>query len=269
MRGDRGSRSNIFTSPRATIPRPEESRNMKQTRTVLITGAAQRIGRALALSLARGGWDVALHFNTSANEAKTLAALIRKLGRKAYLVQADLQDAKALARIFPALKKQGMVPGCLINNAALFEKDTLATLESESFRAHMETNLFAPLFLMREFAAYYKGNDGNIINITDGMARWSMSAGFLSYALSKEGLGSATRLTARSLAPRIRVNAIAPGATLKGKLDKQDTFDRLEKIIPLRRVSSPQEICDAIQYILSSPSLTGQILSLSGGMDLP
>jgi NAD(P)-dependent dehydrogenase (short-subunit alcohol dehydrogenase family) len=183
-------------------------------------------------------------------------------------VQADLRDAKAAANIIPVLAKKDVTPDCLINNASAFEKDALATLTPEEFHARMDVNLLAPLLLMQGFVAHYKGSEGNIINITDGMSGWSMSHTFLSYALSKNSLKDATRMLARDLAPTIRVNSIAPGATLEGKQDKKDTFNKLRKIIPLGRTSSPEEINLAVHYILSSPSLTGQILSLSGGMDL-
>jgi NAD(P)-dependent dehydrogenase (short-subunit alcohol dehydrogenase family) len=242
---------------------------MAKTKTALITGGAQRVGRALALSLAAAGWDVAVHYRTSRKPAEELARQIRSMGRKAWLVRADLSNAKNVSAIFPLLAQQNIMPDCLINNAAMFEKDTLAMLEAKRFHAHLDTNLLAPLLLTRDFAARYKGTEGNVINITDGLKGWSMSPTFLSYMISKQALADATRSLARELAPNIRINAIAPGATLEGKQDKSDTFAKLKKIIPLKRTSSTDEICEAMHYILSAPSLTGQILSLCGGMDLP
>jgi NAD(P)-dependent dehydrogenase (short-subunit alcohol dehydrogenase family) len=236
-------------------------------RTALITGAALRVGRALALSLADDGWDIALHYHQSAKPARELGGLIARKGRKVHLVRANLGKEKEVARIFPSLAERGMIPDCLINNAALFEKDDLQSLERKQWQMQMEVNLLAPLLLMRDFAAHYKGHEGNIINITDGLSGWSMSPVFLSYTLSKQALTHATRMLARELAPRIRVNAIAPGATLMSKHDKKDTFAKLTEIVPLKRASSPGEVCDAMHYLLSAPSLTGQILSLSGGMD--
>jgi len=241
---------------------------MARTRIALITGAAARLGRAMALSLAEHGWDIAIHYNTSAKAAHTLADILARKGRKAWLLQADLRDAGAVSDIIPSLVSRKAMPDCLINSAAAFEKDSLATLSQGTFQEHMAPNLLAPLLLMCDFAKHYKGSQGNIINITDGMAGWSMSSAFLSYSLSKKALGDATLMMARECAPRIRVNAIAPGATLPGKQDKKDTFAKLTKIIPLKRTSAPNEICDAVHYIVSAPSLTGQILSLSGGMNL-
>jgi NAD(P)-dependent dehydrogenase (short-subunit alcohol dehydrogenase family) len=245
-----------------------ETSVMKQSPTVLITGSAARLGREIALSMARDGWNIALHYNRSFKEARELVTMLEGLGRKTFLIKADLNAPRAVAGIVSSLAEKGIKLDCLINNAAMFEKDSLKTLTQESFHSHIDANLFAPLMLMRDFAAQYEGASGNIINITDGMKGWSMSGAFLSYALSKQALVHATRMLALELAPRIRVNAIAPGATLPGKQDKKDTFAKLKKIIPLGRVSSPLEVCHAIGYILSSPSLTGQILSLGGGMDL-
>ncbi len=236
-------------------------------KTVLITGAALRVGRSLALSLADAGWDIALHYNTSEKPARELAALIAGKGRKAHLAQADLAREQSVSGIFPALAKQGIIPDALINNAATFEKDSLGTIDHKHWHAQMDTNLFAPLLLMRDFAAHYKGDGGNIINITDGLAGWSMSSNFLSYSLSKVGLAHATRMLAHEFAPRIRVNAIAPGATLASKHDTKETFAKLKEIVPLKRVSSPEEVCDAALFLLSAPSVTGQIISLSGGLN--
>jgi len=240
---------------------------MTTPKTALITGAALRVGRALALSLADVGWDIALHYHASEKPAQELAKLIADKGRKAHLVQADLAQEKSVSGIFPALKKQGVIPDALINNAATFERDSLKTLEQKNWRTQMDINLFAPLLLMRDFADHYKDSDGNIINITDGLAGWSMSSNFLSYSLSKLGLADATRMFAHALAPRIRVNAIAPGATLVSKHDSRETFVKLKEIIPLKRVSSPEEVSDAVLYLLSAPSVTGQVLSLSGGLN--
>jgi NAD(P)-dependent dehydrogenase (short-subunit alcohol dehydrogenase family) len=174
-----------------------------------------------------------------------------------------------VARIIPSLTRQDVHLDCLINNAAVFEKDDLATLTPASWQGHMQTNLFAPLLLIRDFAKQYKGSAGNIINITDGLAGWSVSPTFFSYAMSKLALTDATRMLVRELAPAIRINAIAPGATLEGEHDKKDAFTKLREVIPLARVSAPEEICAAVHYILSAPSLSGQILSLAGGIETP
>lgn len=235
-------------------------------KTALITGAAVRIGREIALSLADAGFDIVIHYHTSKKPANDLAALIEKKKRKAWLAHADLRKPDDVKKLVPSLSKKGIKLDCLINNAAVFEKDRLANLTEQSWQNHMITNLFSPLQLMRDFAAQYKGRNGNIINITDGIAGWSVSPQFLSYSLSKIGLENATRLLADDLAPRIRVNAIAPGPTVEGKHDNKDTFSRLQQFIPLERTSSIKEVCDTVRYILSTPSLTGQTIALSGGL---
>lgn len=242
---------------------------MNAVKTVLVTGAAVRVGRALALSFAQGGWNVVIHYHRSEKEAQSLANEIGKLKQQAHLVRADLSDASAVAEIIPSLVQRKATPDLLINNAAVFEKDGIATLSPASWDLHMKTNLLAPLMLMRDFAAHYQGTEGNIINLTDGLYGWSMSPVFLSYSLSKEGLNDATRFLAKELAPRIRVNAIALGATLESKHDGKETFDKLRNIIPLGRTSSPDEVARTAHYIISTPTLTGQIVSLSGGMTKP
>ena len=239
---------------------------MTQLKTALVTGGAIRIGRAIALSFADAGWNVAVHYHNSESAAQELAAAIKAKGRLCHLVRANLQDEKAVSRIIPELTEKKVKLDCLINNASAFEKDSYATLSSESWHKHMGVNLFAPMQLIRDFAAQCKSDDGNIINITDGMHGWSMSGNFLSYAMSKQNLEYATQLLASELAPHIRINAIAPGATLEGVQDKKDTFDKLRKLIPLGRTSSPDEIIATLHYILSVRSITGQIISLSGGM---
>ncbi len=236
------------------------------TKTVLITGAAVRIGREIALSMADDGWDVAIHYNRSQKEAAELASCIEQKKRTALLVQADLRDEQALTKLIPSLAEQGVALDCLVNNASLFERDMFPTFSQESWQAQQDVNLFAPLRLMQGFAAHYKGKEGNIINITDGMNGPLLAKAFFSYSVSKFALEQVTTLLVHELAPNIRINAVAAGASLAGKQDKQDTFDNLKKTIPLQRTSSPQEICDAVRYILSQPSLTGQVIALSGGV---
>jgi len=235
-------------------------------KTVLITGAAVRIGREIALCLADAGYDIAIHYNRSKTQALALASAIRKKGRKVYLVQADLRKSKDVEKILPTLTKQGAKLDCLINNAAMFEKDNLSAITPGSWQSHIATNLFAPILLMRDFASRYRGDAGNIINITDGLAGWSISPSFLSYSLSKMGLENATWLLASEVVTGIRVNAVALGPTLKGSQDDEKTFAKLEKLMLMKRTTSIKEVCDTVGYILSTPSLTGQVITLSGGL---
>lgn len=234
----------------------------------LITGSARRIGREMALSLAQTGWDVIIHYRESEDDARALAVEIRAIGQAASLIARDLADRAAVASLFPELAQRGLHVDCLINNASLFEKDGFRNFTSASLDRHMQVNFYAALMLMRDFARQYRGASGVILNITDGMEGWSMSPDYLSYSFSRKSLTQATTGLALELAPSIRVNAIAPGPTLEGKQDKPDTFAKLREHLPLKRTSSPQEVCDAMHYLLGAKSVTGQVLLLSGGIHL-
>lgn len=234
--------------------------------TILVTGAAVRVGKDICLAMADAGWDVVIHYNRSEKAAQELAGIIAGKKRAVHLVQADLRDEASTAGIFKQLAAKHVQVDCLVNNASLFLKNGFTDLSRASFNDHMAVNCVAPLQLAKDFAAQYKGEDGNIINITDGLEGWSMSPAFLSYALSKRALADATAMLVRALAPRVRINAIAPGPVLEGVQDKADTFSKLRDVMPLKRTGSTQEICGAIRYIVSSPTFTGQTITLSGGM---
>lgn len=239
----------------------------KTTQVAFITGSSDRIGKAIALHLAGLGYDIALHYRRSEHAAEDTAATIRAMGRHAVLVQGDLTDPTRTASLISDVKKTLGQITCLINNASLFEKDALKNFTHENFTAHFAVHAEAPLRLISEFVNQLPNSlAGNVINITDGMNGWSMSDKFLTYSLSKMALGNITQLLARSLAPRVRINTIAPGPTIPGTQDSPDTFSKLEKILPLARVSSPEEVCAAIDYLLSAHSVTGQSIQLSGGI---
>lgn len=234
----------------------------------LITGGAVRIGREVALALADAGWGVAIHYHRSEKEARALAASIHKKGGHAVAIKANLADEKAVSKLMPqAVKLLGGPVTCLVNNASVFGKDSLETLSSSSWQRHMGVNFHAPLLLAKEMARQNIKN-GIIINLLDGIWGWSMSPHFLSYSLSKLGLWNATELLARELAPHIRVNGVALGPTLIGKQDKEETFTKLAARAPLKRTSSPKEVCDTVLYLLNAPSVTGQVIQLGGGMHL-
>ena len=181
-----------------------------------------------------------------------------------------LADPAAAEAIFAAA--EGMPPVItLIHNASRFEKDRLATLEADSMRAHLAVNVETPLLLTRAFAARFpKGkHPGYVICLLDGMSGWSVSPTFLSYSLSRLAMQEAIPLLASDLAPHIRVNGVALGATLPGVQDGPHTFAKLEWMSPLKRTSHPAEVCDAVDFLLKADGVTGQILNLSGGMNLP
>ena len=236
--------------------------------TVLVTGAARRIGRAIAVDLAADGWRVAIHYHRSEDDAAATLADIEAGGGEGALVRADLSREEEAAALVPAAAKALGPLDCLINNAALFEQDSVTTATRESWDGHMATNLRAPFVLMQAFAAQLAGGAaGNIINMLDERV-WNLTPHFVSYTVSKAGLWALTRTMALALAPRIRVNAIGPGPTLPSPRQTTRQFERQAAIMPLERGTTPEEICHAIRFILAAPAVTGQMIALDGGQHL-
>lgn len=243
---------------------------MSGTDAALVTGAARRIGKAIAEDLARHGHAVAVHFNGSAREARATVDGIRASGGHAVAVQADLEDAAAVGRLVSEAEQAlGQPLTLLVNNASLFEKDTLRTVTPESFASHIDVNLRAPLLLAQGFAARLpEGAAGNIVNLIDQRV-WKPTPYFVSYTLAKSALLTLTRTLAMALAPRIRVNAIGPGPVLANERQTTEQFERQWRSTPLGRGASPAEIAAAVRFILAAPALTGQMLALDGGQFLP
>ena len=237
-------------------------------RAALITGAAQRIGRAIALGLAEDGWAVALHFRASRAPAEALVGEIARAGGRAVALEADLLDEGAVAELVPRAATALGPLGCLVNNAAAFDHDTAATVSRASWDAHLEINLRAPFVLMQGFAAQLPASaSGAIINMLDQRV-WNLTPYFVSYTVSKAGLWTLTQTMALALAPRIRVNGIGPGPTLPSARQSAAQFARQSASVPLRRGSSPDEIAAAVRFILAAPALTGQMIALDGGQHL-
>jgi len=241
---------------------------MADRRTALVTGAARRIGAAIARDLAASGWRVVVHYNRSAAEARALAKEIARAGGAAELVQADLASRADVEAVFSrALEKVGRID-CLINNAASFQYDTIETLSWDSWDAHMAANLAAPAFLSRDFARQIpRSGEGVIVNLLD-QKTGNLNPDFLSYTLSKVGLRGLTETLALGLAPRIRVCGIAPGVTLMSGKQTPQSFEKAFKATPLGRSSTIEDIVRAVRFILATPSLTGQVLTLDGGESL-
>jgi NAD(P)-dependent dehydrogenase (short-subunit alcohol dehydrogenase family) len=237
--------------------------------TVLVTGAARRIGRVLASELAAQGWRVGLHCHRSADEAERLAQDIRAKGGVAAVLQADLADAAAVQRLVPQCADAlGAAPTFLINNASMFVYDEVATLDPQTWDLQLAVNLKAPVFLAKALAAALPAAvQGNVINMIDQRV-WKPTPRFFSYAASKAALWSATRTLAQALAPRVRVNAIGPGPVLKSTHQSDDDFRRQCEATILRRGTTPQEIAGAVRFILDAPAMTGQMIALDGGQHL-
>ena len=238
-------------------------------KTVLITGAARRIGRAIAESLAADGWKVAVHYSGSDADAD---ALVTSLGHdRAVAIAADFADPAAPAAVMrKAAAALGPI-GCLINNAAVFERDEIATATLASWDRHMAINLRAPFFLSQAFVAQLDRQvvdaRASIINILDERV-WHLTPHFASYTLSKAGLWAFTQTAALALAPRIRVNGIGPGPTLPSPRQTQAQFDAVAQAIPLQRPTDPADIAAAVRFILAAKAMTGQMIALDGGQHL-
>lgn len=235
---------------------------------VLITGAARRIGAGIARDLAQKGWRVLAHYHRSEAEAKALAEEIARSGGFCEPLAGDLGSKADIESLVPrALEKVDRID-CLINNAATFHYDAIASLQWASWDAHMTANLAAPAFLSRDFARQVPETGGGvIINLLDQKVH-NLNPDFLSYTVSKVGLRGLTEILALGLAPRVRVCGIAPGITLISGKQTQQSFEKAFKAPPLGRSSTVPEIVAAVRFILETPSFTGQILTLDGGESL-
>ena len=234
----------------------------------LVTGGAQRIGRALVLALVEDGFAVAIHFHRSRAAAENLVEVIRNKGGTAVALGADLGDETAVKKLLP-LAEHALGPiGCLVNNAGVFADDTAETATRESWDLHLAVNLRAPFVLIQGLAARLPTDtNGVVVNLLDQRV-WSLTPYFVSYTLSKAGLWTLTQTLALALAPRIRVNGIGPGPALPSARQSAEEFARQCAIMPLRRGTSPQEIAAALRFILSAPAMTGQMIALDGGQHL-
>ena len=239
-----------------------------QPGAVLVTGAAKRIGRAIALDLGKHGWSVAVHYHRSAPEAADVVREIEASGGRAVALHADLsREADAHALIPLAVEVLGPLT-CLVNNASLFEMDKIETVTRTSWDAHIDTNLRAPLVLSQAFARQLPSDaNGVIVNMLDQRV-WNLTPYFLSYTVAKMGLWTLTRTLALALAPRVRVNGIGPGPTLPSPRQTPEQFAQQCRAMPLGRGTTLAEICGAVRFILDMPAMTGQMIALDGGQHL-
>jgi len=234
----------------------------------LITGAALRIGRCLAETLAAAGWYVVVHHNQSASDAEDTVRAITEAGGRAGALAADLSDATACARLIDEARTLTGGLGCLINNASVFVEDTAQDVDAETFDHVMAVNLRAPAILSRAFAAQLpEGEDGVIVNVLDQKLA-NPNPDFLSYTLSKHGLAALTEMTAMSFGPSVRVCAVAPGLTLPSGDQPRSQFDAVHGRTPLARGSQPEDIAGAVMYLLGARAVTGETILVDGGQHL-
>ncbi len=236
----------------------------------LITGAAKRLGRAMALHCAGRGIAVAIHYNTSKAEAQAVLAEVIAAGGSGVVLHADLADVADTQTLIPRAVEALGALDVLINNAAVFDYDSLASATPESWQHHIGINLHAPFILTQEFAKQTKAHPkikGAIINIIDQRVR-KLTPEFMTYSVSKAALWHLTQTSAQALAPHLRVNAIAPGSTIKATRQSTAHFDAQRKNSLLQRGAEPSDILAALDYLLDAQAVTGQLICVDGGQHL-
>lgn len=238
----------------------------------LVTGGARRVGRAIVLRLAAAGYAVAIHHRHSGAEADALAHEIAGAGGRAATFRADLADVAAAGGLVPRAAAAFGPVTLLVNSASIFEPDDIATLDPALWDHTFAVNLRAPMLLARDMAAGLaapaaSGTEGSIVNIVDQRVL-RPNPQFFSYTLAKSALAAATRTMAQALAPRIRVNGVAPGPTFRSARQAEADFARQQEATPLGRGSPPADIADAVLYLAGAGSVTGQVLAVDGGQHL-
>tara|TARA_Y100000590_G_scaffold346317_1_gene396534 strand:+ start:1081 stop:1839 length:759 start_codon:yes stop_codon:yes gene_type:complete len=236
--------------------------------TVLITGGSQRIGAVISERIAQEGCNVIIHYNKSKKKAFDLKKKISSYKINSHCVKADLSNELELKKLFINVKREMGYINCLINNASTFELDNIENIKKKDWDYHLNTNVWAPIFLIQQFIKNLpKKKDGNIINILDQRVI-NLTPFFTTYTLTKSMLWTLTQTLAMSLAPQIRVNAIGPGPTIKSKRQTNIQFKRQYKSVPLKKSVNPSEIANTVLYILKSKSLTGQLINIDSGQHL-
>src|ERR1700692_444751 len=249
-----------------TMPASDSNSRSLSGKVALVTGAAKRLGRAIALHLAREGADVVVHFHHSAAQAQEVATQITNLGRHSLSVPADLAKTSDIDKLFANTNKEFGRLDILINNASNFLHTDFASITEEIWDAALDVNLKAPFFCSQAAAPLLKTNHGVIINLSDvaGFLGWT---GYIPHSVSKAGVSMLTRVRAKALAPEIRVNAIAPGTiTMPG--DPPDLAADFIKRAPLQRTGTTDDVTSAISFLLNSPFITGEVVVLDGGRTL-
>lgn len=237
-------------------------------RSALVTGAGRRIGRAIALDLAARGWDVAVHYGASEREALEVVGGIEAQGRRAVALEADLAAPEEVAALVGRASAALGPIGLLVNNAAIFDYDRPGKVTQATWDRHMSINLWAPMALTQALLEQLpEGAKGQVVNLIDQRV-WDLSAHYTSYSVSKAALWTLTQHLALALGPRVRVNAIGPGPTLRHPSTSPERFEALCRATPLGRGTSPEEICAALRFLIEAPAVTGQMIALDGGQHL-
>ena len=244
---------------------------MEQRKVVLITGAAKRIGRVIALQMAAQGWDVAVHFGRSRDEAAQLVQELRAMGRQACMVQAELGDEAEVKAIVPQVLQELGRLDCVVNNASLFEPDTAFDFSAACLDKHMHANVMAPVLLAQALHAnvpdHLEAGSASVINILD-QKLFNLNPDYLSYTLSKAALQNATITLAQALAPKLRVVGIAPGLSMTSGDQSESDFKAAHRLTPLGRSSTPKDIAEAVAYVAQARAITGTTILVDGGQHL-
>jgi NAD(P)-dependent dehydrogenase (short-subunit alcohol dehydrogenase family) len=241
---------------------------MQTSPVVIVTGAAQRIGRDIALDLAAHGWTVAVHYRSSAAAAAQTVAQLRGAGGQAQAFAADLSIESQCMALVPAVVAAFGRVDAVVNNASLFEYDDVATFSVKAMEAHWRANTAPAILLARALHGCLPvGVQGVVVNLLD-QKLWNPNPDYLSYTLSKAALEAATTLLAQALAPRLRVCGVAPGVTLLSGEMSGDEFGASHSMTPLQRSSTPQDVARAVRFLLESPAITGTTLLVDGGQHL-
>lgn len=242
--------------------------NPAPQKIALITGAARRLGRAIALGMAADGWDIVVHYRSSQAEAHGTVRDIQELGQRAALIDGDLADESATKTLLSRANELLGPVSCIVNNASLFEFDDAASFNSAMLNAHMQTNLAAPILLAQSLHALTPaGQQSVVINLLD-QKLFNLNPDFLSYTLSKAGLHTATTVLAQALAPKVRVVGIAPGLTMVSGDQSEAGFSNAHQRTPLGKSSTPEDIARAVCYLARAQAVTGTVLLVDGGQHL-
>ena len=234
----------------------------------IVTGGSKRIGKSIVKKLSFLGWKVIIHYNSNKNDALSLQKEIQKKGGAASIIKANLNSSKATEELISKSEKKFGKLTLLVNNASIFENDSVHSLTIDTWDIHNNVNTKAPLLLSQSFAKLLpKKEPGVIINIIDQRV-FSPRPDFISYSSSKNSLFWLTKVLAQALSPKIRVCAIGPGPTLKGARQTNNDFKNQSESVPLRNGSSPEDITQAVEFILNASSFTGQMITLDGGEHL-